>query len=183
MGSQRVGHDWATSLQLPKTRNVLQDWRSFHFTSPLPLLLYSAFWLWFLLIAFLLGPEKERGFQTPTRWLLWDISLPSSLLAGPNKVVCLPSTPCPLDLLASCTVSRVSLHSVTLFLKICMFVFSWLHWILVVAHWLFDFPCGMCVLFLVVYVRSFICDVWSLLLQRVQSLVTAYELLVVACGI
>ena len=29
--------------------DVLEDWRPFHFTSPLPLLLYSAFWLKFLI--------------------------------------------------------------------------------------------------------------------------------------
>ena len=40
---------------------------------------------------------KELGIQTLTRWLLWDISLPSSWSAGfPNKIF-LASIPCLLD--------------------------------------------------------------------------------------
>ena len=59
---------------------------------------------------------KELGIQTPTRWLLWDISLPSSRSAGfPNKVLFL-ALPHLSDSLTCCGANRVSLDSVTLIL-------------------------------------------------------------------
>ena len=70
--------------------DVLQDWRPFHFTSPLPLTLYSVFdfssslllSLWYI---------KEPGIQTQIRWLFWGTSLPSSRSASsPIKVSSLP---------------------------------------------------------------------------------------------
>ena len=48
MGSQKVGHDWATELNFEGWTfpwRFLQDWGPFHFTSPLHLPLCSAFWL------------------------------------------------------------------------------------------------------------------------------------------
>ena len=56
------------------SRRYLRDWLPF----------------WFLTS---LCPMKEPGIQTPRRWLFWDISLPSSQLAGfLNKVLFLAST-------------------------------------------------------------------------------------------
>ena len=51
------------------------------------------------LLYFLTSPAphfsiKEPGIQTPTKWLYWDISLPSSWAASsPNKLKFLASTP------------------------------------------------------------------------------------------
>ena len=54
-----------------------------------------AFLLYFLLTS--PAPHfsiKEPGIQTPTKWLFWDISLPSSWSASsPNKLKFLASTP------------------------------------------------------------------------------------------
>ena len=66
--------------------------------------------------------SDSPGIQTMTRWLLWDISLPSSQSGGfPNKAVFLASTPCLLDSLACSVTSRVSLDLVT---EVCMSVGS-----------------------------------------------------------
>ena len=52
------------------------------------------FLLNFLIIS-LSGSIKEPGIQTQTRWLFWDISLPSSWSAGfLNKVIFLASAHC-----------------------------------------------------------------------------------------
>ena len=65
---------------------------------------------------FPLCPIKEPGTQTLTRWLFWDISLPSSSSAGfLNKVVFLASTSLS-DSLACRVASRMSLDSVTVIL-------------------------------------------------------------------
>ena len=67
---------------------------------------------------FLSDSIRETGIQTTTRWLLWDITLPSSQSAGfPNKVVFLASTPCLLYSLACSVISRASLDLVT---EVCM---------------------------------------------------------------
>ena len=59
-------------------------------------------------------PYTESGFQSPVRWLLWDVSLPSSWSASfLSKVVFLASTPHLSDSLASCVMSRDSSASVT----------------------------------------------------------------------
>ena len=99
-------------LALP--RDVLQDLRPFFFTSSL---LLPRFCLQTL------GPhcfspsgsiKKKNGIQAPTRWLFWDINLPSSQSAGfLNKALFVASTPYFSDLLASHVVNRVSLNSVT----------------------------------------------------------------------
>ena len=108
---------------------------TFYFIFLLPLPLYSAFWLEFLspslsvqfsrsVASDSLQPHEsqhtrppcpsETGIQAPTRWLFRDISLPSSWSASfLNKVIFLASTPCLLDLLACCAVSRLSLVSET----------------------------------------------------------------------
>ena len=71
------------------------------------------FLLNFLIIS-LSGSIKEPGIQTRTRWLFWDISLPSFWSAGfLNKVILLALTPCLQDLLAYFAVSRISLDLVT----------------------------------------------------------------------
>ena len=72
-----------------------------------------AFLLCFLTSSYFLS-IKEPGIQTPTSWLCWDISLPSSWSAGfLNKVVFLAATPHLSDSLAYRVVSRANLDSVT----------------------------------------------------------------------
>ena len=63
-----------------------------------------------------LCPIKESGTRTLTRWLFWDISLPSSSSAGfLNKVVFVASTSLS-DSLACRVANRLSLDSVTVIL-------------------------------------------------------------------
>ena len=104
---QKIGHSLG---------DVLQNWRPFHFTSPLPLTLYSVFdfssslllSLWYI---------KEPGIQTQIRWLFWGASLPSSQSASSRiKVSSLPQHLTLSDSLACRAASRVSLDLVTLLL-------------------------------------------------------------------
>ena len=80
----KVGHSWRCFARL----KIL----SLHFPTASPSL--------FCLLIFVphhpsLWLCKEPAIQIPTRWLLWDISLPSSWSEGfLNKVLFLASTPC-----------------------------------------------------------------------------------------
>ena len=78
------------------SRGYLQNVWPFYFTSPPPPPLCAI---------------KETGIQTPIKWLIWDISLPSSPSAGINSY----SLPQHLvsALLACCAASRESLDWVT----------------------------------------------------------------------
>ena len=86
----------------------------FQFTNPLPIPLYSTFWLQFLL-ACLSGSVKETGFQTLTRWLLETFfSLPSSPSASfPNKSCILCFNISSLGFIVCHAAGKASMDSVT----------------------------------------------------------------------
>ena len=92
--------------------DVSQDWRPFHFISPLPLPLFCLLTLVPHCVC-LSDSTEETGI--PTDWqggFFWGTSLPSSQSAG-SQLKSLPASTCLLDSLAHCAVSRASLDSVT----------------------------------------------------------------------
>ena len=98
-------------LVLP--RDVPQDWTPLFTLLPhcLSSILPSDF---ISLLLFSLGLCEKTWHPEPTRWLIWDISLPSSPSAGfPNKVVFLASTLHILDSSTSHAENSTSLKSLT----------------------------------------------------------------------
>ena len=84
----------------------------FYFTSSLPLLLYTTFWLYFLIASLCLYSIKELSWQDGYYETL-VCRLPGQLVFWIKLIPCL--TPCLSDSLACCVASRASLDLETIF--------------------------------------------------------------------